>query len=147
MRLIQFVIAAQVLASCAASDPGVVRFSGKIDDAFYERYTDQILTGDERKRCESTSLSKSDVVALIDEYDQVDSYMAYQTLTVTPCIFKGEIAFKGRTAKFLWYPSGYMVLTYPDDASRESEYFICPGQADQDGVYSCNREHELSQLR
>lgn len=147
MRVFQFAITIQLLASCAASDPDGERFSGKIDEEYYERYTEESLTGDERRKCESTSLAKSDVIALIDEYDKVNSYIAYQTLTVTPCSFKGEIVRNGRMVNFHWYPSGYLALTYAGDRPRESEYFICPGHSDQDGVYFCDREHYLAALR
>lgn len=146
-RLIPIALAAPLLAACAAPDPRDVRFPGTIDADYYARYTDQTLTAGALMRCEASSLSASDVLALREAYEPADSYIAYQTLTVTPCVFRGQISHKGKPAKFLWYPSGYLAITYTENAETRTDYFICPGKSDREGVYTCDREHALSRLQ
>lgn len=70
-------------------------------------------------------------------YDKVDGNFAQFALEVTPCVFEGSVSLDGRPADFRWYPSGYLVVYYPQETGPDAEYYVCPGSVDEDGIYTC----------
>ena len=106
-----------------------------------------MLTNNERRKCESTFLNEKFVIDLFERYEEVDSYIANQILRVTPCFFEGEIKLRGERGKFFWYPSGYAYFEHGNGVARKVEYYICPGNNDEENGYICDERHELSELR
>lgn len=133
-----FVFSVFLLSSCASLNTNSSMFHGTFDESYFERYSDEFRDKSAKEECEAETLYHHDIIDLIEEYEKVDSYFAHQTLIITPCLFEGEIVYKKRVTQFLWYPTGYLRLLFPNDEGIASDYYICVGTSDEDGVYECD---------
>ena len=127
-------------ASCAGAQPVDTKFTGRFDEEVYQRYYTDQPRDDLRKRCEAISFTPAEWDQLVASYDEAIAYHANYTLAVTACSVEGETLYKGRKAKFLWYPSGYIRFDFPDDEGAEPEFRICRGTTDEEGIFSCDQE-------
>lgn len=135
MKAVLSVFGICVSLACAPASAGEATFVGQIDEVAFDAYYQNIPRNELQAECKALRLSQSELIELIETYDEVPSITAYMTLVVTPCMVEDTFVFEGSTSKFRWYPSGYLVVFSGDDKA-DARYFICPEAPgpEEDGI-------------
>jgi hypothetical protein len=136
------IMAAATMPACSNAGSASEVFAGTFDEGIYQRYYTGMPEAEVREQCAALSLTRGDLMKLVETYDQVTAYHANYVLVVTPCLVEGETMFEGRKASFRWYPSGYLVFYYPGESDAEPDYFICKGSLDDEGIFECDERTE-----
>ncbi|MCB2087593.1 MAG: hypothetical protein KDD98_02050 [Sphingomonadaceae bacterium] len=145
MKILPPVLALTLASACSATNSGSTTFIGQIDEAAYAKYYQAIPRDELRAECGNLTLSDTELNGLIEAYDEVSSGLAYNTLTVTPCVIRDSFVFEGRAASFTWYPSGYLAINFPNEEGTEGRYYICAGASgpENEGVITVDEVRKL----
>ncbi len=95
---------------------GIVSNSSHFQNGIYDSFKNQ---------CSELSLPESTLKEIINSASEVEKSFAFKKKNLTPCYFEGTFKHRGVSVNFIFYPSGFLSLTYPSDEDLLDQYFLC----------------------